>query len=158
MRASEFSRLYQDLIGIRFVDGGRDPAKGLDCLGVVRTYLGRVRRHVPADAFPSDKTETSSDEALEWVEAGSSRWWDFVGDSPRDAILHGDVLFTIGKRDSRPHVSVLVYPAHPKLLLSAALNRGVYTIPLDRTLVQGDLVGVYRLRYEARTPLGQRAA
>lgn len=159
MRTSEFSRFYQDLLGRKFVDGGRDPATGLDCLGVVRAYLSRVRAQLPPDAFPLDQTETTAGEALGWLEGCAARWWDRLGDSPLDARLLGDVVFTLAGRDiKRPHVSVLVYPVHPKLLLSATIHRGTYTIPLDRALVGRELIGVYRLRYEPREPLGRKAA
>lgn len=158
MRASDFSRLYQDLLGVRFVDGGRDPATGLDCLGAARVYLSRVRQHVPDGAFPTHQPDASAAAALAWVDQDCSTWWDRIGDTPRAAMLHGDVVFTIGaKEPCRPHVSVLVYPAVPKLLLSAAPGRGVFTLPLDRCLRAAMLIGVYRLRYEA-APHGRTQA
>ncbi|HRI06211.1 MAG TPA: hypothetical protein PKW35_00270 [Nannocystaceae bacterium] len=156
--AREFTRLYQDLLRVRFVTGGRDPATGLDCLGVVQVYLSRVRASVPAEAFPLD-LPGSADGIMGWLEGEAAKWWEFVGDSPHSAILAGDVVLSMqGKTRSLPHVAVLCYPATPKLLLSASKHSGVFTLPLERAEQHGAILGVYRLRYEALPPARTRAA
>ena len=38
---------YRDLIGIPFVDGGRDPATGLDCWGLVMAAMRKYGQEVP---------------------------------------------------------------------------------------------------------------
>lgn len=155
MRAREASKLYQDLLGVRFVDGGRDPKTGLDCLGVVRVYLSRVRL-VPPGAFPLDRTGTSAADALGWVESDCSVWWDRIGDGPLAATKLGDVVFSVA--NALPHVAVLVYDRAPRLLLSSSIQRGTYTLPLERAHVQGEIVGVYRLRSQARPACRTQAA
>lgn len=37
---------FSDLIGVPFVDGGRDPATGLDCWGLFMAVMGRFGREV----------------------------------------------------------------------------------------------------------------
>ena len=38
---------YRDLVGIPFVDGGRDPATGLDCWGIVMSAMLKLGKEVP---------------------------------------------------------------------------------------------------------------
>lgn len=38
---------YRDLVGIRFVDGGRDPSTGLDCWGIVMAAMRKLGKEVP---------------------------------------------------------------------------------------------------------------
>ena len=38
---------FRDLIGIPFVDGGRDPATGLDCWGLVMAAMRKYGQEVP---------------------------------------------------------------------------------------------------------------
>jgi cell wall-associated NlpC family hydrolase len=38
---------YRDLVGIPFVDGGRDPATGLDCWGIVMAAMRKLGKEVP---------------------------------------------------------------------------------------------------------------
>lgn len=156
--AREFTRLYQDLLRVPFQEGGRDPRRGLDCLGVVMVYLARIRSVVPLDAFPSEHPSSVA-EVTDWLEGAHSRWWDRVGDSPTNAILAGDVVFSLnGRTRALPHVAVLCYPATPKLLLSASKHTGVFTLPLERAGQHGEVLGVYRLRYEAMPPARTLAA
>ena len=46
--ALAFARAAAQLVGVRFRLQGRDPATGLDCVGVVLAALGAIGRPVPA--------------------------------------------------------------------------------------------------------------
>ena len=39
----------EELVGVPFVDGGRDPGKGLDCWGLVREAYKRITNREMAD-------------------------------------------------------------------------------------------------------------
>lgn len=137
MTARADSDLYVPLLGVRFARGGRDPRSGLDCIGVVRAYLERLHGALPPDAFPLDETAPGA-----WAES-SGRWEPLGADLSR-VTRRGDVV--LSSSEHGPHVAALVYDRAPRLLLSASLARGTYTIPLARMSPLGSLVGCYRLR------------
>lgn len=48
---------YDDLIGVPFVDGGRDPKSGLDCWGLVKEAFRRQGCDVPDYHIPAIEAE-----------------------------------------------------------------------------------------------------
>lgn len=62
---------YDDLIGIPFVDGGRDPKKGLDCWGLVKEAFRRQGYEVPdyniSAAEAADIAGTMKKQEDDWI-------------------------------------------------------------------------------------------
>lgn len=63
--------LYDDLIGIPFVDGGRDAKKGLDCWGLVKEAFRRQGYEVPdyniSAAEAADIAGTMKKQEDDWI-------------------------------------------------------------------------------------------
>lgn len=136
---------YADLLTVKFADSGRDPATGLDCFGVGYELTRRQRGWVPDEAFPGTDRY-----ALEcWTSTRSAvvaSWWERVGDTPRSAKNVGDAILSVHGADMMPHVSWLVQPHHPRVVLSARRAHGVYALRMDKAVSWGECLGVYRLR------------
>ena len=62
----------RDLIGIPFLQNGRDPAVGLDCWGLCREALRRFGRDVPD--FPHAVYDALEIDAQAATEARTGRW------------------------------------------------------------------------------------
>jgi cell wall-associated NlpC family hydrolase len=56
---------FSDLIGIAFLDLGRDPAKGLDCWGLVLEVMRRLGHTVPDYAVPTSEDAEATARHLE---------------------------------------------------------------------------------------------
>jgi hypothetical protein len=147
MIAREGYRFYYDLLNVRYLLGGRDPADGLDCIGVAMELLRRARGSVPFEAFPSSRTYSNDLVAAKSLSAND--WWDRIGDRPGSAKQIGDVIVTLHPPNYVPHVTVLAGSREPRVVLSTRPNRGVYAVPLARVSSWGECAGVYRLRSAA---------
>lgn len=75
----------RDLIGIPFVDGGRDPAVGLDCWGLFRLAMTRFGHCVPD--FDVSCFDTPEIAATAAVEAISGPWERISSPEPGCAVL-----------------------------------------------------------------------
>ena len=69
--------LYDDLIGIPFVDGGRDAKKGLDCWGLVKEAFRRQGYEVPdyniSAAEAADIAGTMKKQEDDWIHLDGPR-------------------------------------------------------------------------------------
>jgi cell wall-associated NlpC family hydrolase len=109
-----------DIIGVPWIEGGRDPSSGLDCLGVVLLVLERM-------GLPS------FDPWAVWADAWRRGWrqieqavpdgWSRLSDG---ALLRpGDVVIT----QSEGHPTHVVIVVEDRRVVSAMKGRGVVLLP-----------------------------
>lgn len=137
---------YSDLLRIPYSEGGRDPARGLDCLGVCWVVLRRLRGDAAIDRLVDWQTEEASTVAAfvatmesSFEQVGSTR----IPESARAGDIILQMLPGTTPLHPRPHVSVIVWPDPPRTLLTATRGRGVVAVP---SRLVGAVEGVYRLR------------
>lgn len=94
----------EDLLGTKYLLGGRDPRSGLDCLATSRLVLERIYPDFAPGELPVHPDEVAA--VLANVDAGAHRWRR-VGTSSSAADRVGDVLHGI-RADGRAYVAVLV--------------------------------------------------
>lgn len=114
---------FDDLVGIPFVEGGRDPAVGLDCLGIVLEGLRRLGIEAE-DPWSALKQEwhrgwrpRDLDVPVGWVRA-----------TPRAPLEAGDVLGH-GQTQVVDHLALML-PAG--LVLQSTQQHGSVIFPLRR--------------------------
>jgi len=71
---------YGDLLGVQFVDGGRDPKTGLDCWGLVMVVMQRFGNRVPD--FKISCFDSAAAFARFGCEEKSGNWRRFAGPAP----------------------------------------------------------------------------
>lgn len=128
---------YRDLMGVPWLDGGRDHRRGLDCVGVMLVALHRAGFTVPDPQVAVGETDVSADI---W------KWFDRV--EPAAAARH-DVLRVWGRRRAREplghHVGVL--DGTGRVLTATESGVALW----DRRVFERlGLIGVYRPRVEPR--------
>ena len=128
---------FGDLIGVPFVRGGRDPAGGLDCVGLTLEIYRRAGIELP---------EPSVDYVEDWANRGGlfvPNWPDCFIEIPA-ALEVLDVALI--ERDGEPHhLSVVVRPG---VFIDAHVAVGVYT--RRRSGVREKVLQAYRHREVAR--------
>lgn len=92
-------------IGIPYAPGGRDPATGLDCWGLVRAVLAATGVVVPDYAAWSGRDDDDAIADVAMTATGDPRW------RPVDPPIPGDVAL-IRWRGLPMHAGVLVSPGH----------------------------------------------
>jgi cell wall-associated NlpC family hydrolase len=121
-----------ELLGIPFVWGGRDPATGLDCYGLVKEWYRRVKGIELEDVEDYDREILKGDPFAccqtpgAWVEVtGAFETGDvlvFGSGNGQDATVHCGVLLARGKvlHTAEGHGSIV----SPLRLLKSRLLRG----------------------------------
>ena len=147
-RRREHRSFYYDLLRVPYAQGGRDAAKGLDCLGVVWEVLRRLKGQKVErmlSSIPSDPPKSVELSTTIAHLAAVRRDWLLMskGRLPKDAKLGDVVLQMIGLEHDTPHVSVVVWNEAPVTLLTAHKAKGVVAVPASKA--QG-VVAVYRLK------------
>lgn len=75
---------YQRLVGIPFVDGGRDPLTGFDCWGLVRYIYHENGIDLPM--YPIDPKDRDGVHA-EMMKVAASDWQEVAEPVPGDVVL-----------------------------------------------------------------------
>lgn len=134
---------YADLVagplgsGTRFVRGGANPRRGLDCKGAVLEILRRLGKRVPPHALlgsPAVRGPEAASVLATYLREQAATW-----ERVPQAIQLGDVI--VQQFEDQTHVSVLV-DTRRKLALHATSAYGVHVVPLE--LMRG-IVQVLRL-------------
>lgn len=121
--------LYDDLIGIPFADGGRDPKKGLDCWGLVKEAFRRQGYAVQDYNISAAKADN-----IAWTMKKQENDWIHLNE-PRVGCL---VLLRLTPRLWANHVGIYIGDGK---FLHAYLPTGVCIDRLRRW--QSRIVGYY---------------
>lgn len=97
---------FRDLVGIPFMNGGRDPKVGLDCWGLLMVAAGRFGFHVPDYKISC----FASDEIGEAVAQAKQKQWT-VADSFSPGVL---LSFRIDPKrpQAEQHFGIVVSQTH----------------------------------------------
>lgn len=76
-----------DLIGVRFVDSGRDPAKGLDCWGLCMEVYRRMGITVPDYGLNVPSAYASAEKESQYRQAAEAGLWERVHGRPQPGDL-----------------------------------------------------------------------
>lgn len=126
---------FEDLIGLRYRFGGRDPRTGIDCLWISGQVLRRIFPNLDPSELPADGTEAEA--LMERADRGA-HIWRLV---PKGmSLLRGDLLYGLRGSEHAAYCGVIVDPCGP-LLMTAMPEHGSIRIPLRR--LRG-LQAVYR--------------
>lgn len=126
---------HRDLLGVPWIDGGRDPAVGLDCVGVVLVALHR--RGYPTPDHQVRVGQRSTAETFH-------RWFDPVETpEPGDVLLVWAPLSPGGALEH--HVGLLL----DRGLVLGSTASGVALLPV-RAFLRHGLIGAHRPRMEPR--------
>lgn len=123
--------MIRELLGIPFAYGGRDPAKGLDCYGLVIEYYRRLGLSAPDVASYSEGVLQSEPDAFHALRPQA---WQEIDGEPKD----GDVV-TIFSGGNVTHCGILV----GKNILHTSQKTGSLLTPLRR--LKSRIEGFYRL-------------
>jgi cell wall-associated NlpC family hydrolase len=131
--------VLKDLIGVPFVEGGRNPLTGLDCLGLTRIVVKRI---VDADVPEGYVKEASSESVLDFQQESFKRW-------ERIDELEIGCAVVMRMDGSRPDLvqHVGVYIGDGKIIQSLK-KIGVHIARLDDPLIKNRIEGYYRWKKE----------
>jgi hypothetical protein len=119
---------WEDLLRVPFLEGGDDPAIGLDCWGQAREIARRKGTPFPAER-PDPREPGEFERVVRWEEVG-----DLLTSDPT-------------ARGFVSHVSTVVDVARG-LALSTSVRAGAFCWPIHRVHHE---MGVYRLRLSVAT-------
>lgn len=119
-----------DLIGVPFVEFGRDAKKGLDCYGLCIECAkrdGKILKDVVLEKFDKNKVQNTI---------------PYLNVKKTDCIKEGCILEYYGKTDGRLHVA---YALSGKLFVQATETQGVRISSVDSAKLYLNLNGVYEV-------------
>ena len=134
------------LLSVEWIEGGRDPAEGLDCLGVT-LEAARIRGIPYVDPWDQCKERWVAGERdarkLFEFPSGWIQSWPAAPIVPRNAV----VIFSLLEDDVVPgHIGFAI---ETNQILTSRQGAGVYIHPAQR--IRGQIVEVWEYRVEARS-------
>ena len=124
------STLVDDLLGVPFMPGGRDPGHGLDCWGLVREVMGRLGVSLPDEPYSGECAAVTDAMVSRW----RPRFRRLPGpQEPSLVLIRNDPIFC-------NHIGVLVDPAR---FIHTLEGRGVSVERIAHPLWRHSIVGYY---------------
>ena len=125
----------RDLIGVPFVAGGRDPKVGLDCLGMVRIAVKRLKN---AEVSKDYLEESSTEDILNFRTRSMEDW---------EPISEPEIGCAVAMRldperpDFAQHLGVYIGEGY---ILHTIKKMGVHRISINDPYFHGKIEGFYR--------------
>lgn len=125
----------RDLIGIPFIEGGRDPRVGLDCLGLARLAAERL---VGADT-PDDYVKEASTEDVTKFKQEAFKAWEKI-DEPEIGCA---VAMSLDpeRPDLVQHVAIYIGDGY---MIQTLRKIGSHKVHMDNPLIKKKIRGFYK--------------